>query len=78
MDLLKRLDAHIAMMAPHQRDREAGRLLIECREAVKQRDDLLAALENVMDRLVDRHECDEAAISARAAIAAANNRNQTT
>ena len=33
--------------------------------------ELLDALESVMDRLVDRHETDEAAIQARAAIAKA-------
>lgn len=29
MDLVERLSAHIAMMAPHQKTREAGRLLID-------------------------------------------------
>ena len=41
------------------------------RQLADQRDALLAALESVMDRLVDRHENDEAAIQARAAIAKA-------
>jgi hypothetical protein len=35
---------------------------------------LLEALEDVMDRLVDRHETDESAIKARLAIAKAENK----
>lgn len=34
MDLLARLQNHIAMMAPHQRDRYAGKLLVEARDEI--------------------------------------------
>lgn len=34
MDLLTRLQNHIAMMAPHQRDRHAGKLLAESRDEI--------------------------------------------
>jgi hypothetical protein len=54
---------------------ETGSVRIETgltpRQLADQRAELLAALESVMDRLVDRHENDEAAIQARAAIAKA-------
>ena len=51
---------------------EARRTVRETHEAgtrlTAQRDALLEALKDVMDRLVDRHETDEAAVAARAAI----------
>ena len=49
----------------------AERLRTERRlsEVEKQRDELLEALKDVMDWFVDRHETDEAAVVARAAIA---------
>ena len=54
---------------------EAGTVATETgltpRQLADQRAELLAALECVMDRLVDRHEKDDAAIQARAAIAKA-------
>lgn len=34
-DLLARLRGHVAMMAPHQRERHAGKLLIEAKEALE-------------------------------------------
>jgi hypothetical protein len=40
----------------------------KAQQAEAQRDALLEALKDVMDRLVDRHETDEAAVAARAAI----------
>lgn len=36
MDLFERLNNHIAMMAPHQKDRLQGKLLIESRDALKE------------------------------------------
>lgn len=33
-DILTRLDNHIALMAPHQKEREAGKLLIDARAAI--------------------------------------------
>ena len=33
-DLLTRLQSHIAMMAPHQKTRHAGKLLIEARDEI--------------------------------------------
>ena len=58
---------------------EARRTVRETHEAgtrlTAQRDALLEALKDVMDRLVDRHETDEAAVAARAAIKAVEGEN---
>lgn len=34
-DLVRRLRAHIAMMAPHQKERRTGKLLIEATEIIE-------------------------------------------
>lgn len=44
MDLLKRLNNHIMMMAPHQRDRVQGKLLIEARDEIKRLQELLRSM----------------------------------
>lgn len=44
-----------------------------CEELERQRNELLEALEDVMERLVDSNETDEAAVKARAVISKAKN-----
>jgi hypothetical protein len=36
MNLLEKLNNHIMIMAPHQRDREQGKLIIEARDRIKE------------------------------------------
>lgn len=35
-ELLRRLNTHISIMAPHQKDRKQGMLLIEARNAIQE------------------------------------------
>jgi hypothetical protein len=49
--LLQRLDAHIAMMAPHQKERLGGALLIECQEYIRR---LEKDASNVQQLLMNR------------------------
>lgn len=46
-DLLERLVRHISMMAPHQKDREGGRLLIESADEIKRLQTHLRAVLNL-------------------------------
>lgn len=48
MDLLTRLNNHIAMMAPHQRERHGGRLLIEARDEIARQRVVMAFCEGVL------------------------------
>lgn len=41
-DLLQRLNSHISLMAPHQKEREQGKLLIEARDAIRDLHGVLA------------------------------------
>ena len=51
-DLVSRLRSHIAMMAPHQRERVGGRLLVESFDEIRELRGRVAALEAWRDETV--------------------------
>lgn len=47
--LLRRLQSHVAMMAPHQRERRAGKLLLDSTAEIQR---LIQICEHVHDRML--------------------------
>jgi len=56
-DLLNRLSCHIGMMAPHQKDRYSGRLLIEAAEALRNTNAAIVETLNENRHLCDGEKC---------------------
>jgi hypothetical protein len=67
-DLVRRLRAHIAMMAPHQKERHAGKLLIEATTEIRK---LQTALGDLMPYVLEDYYPNCATPGYKAAVEAA-------
>ena len=57
--LLRQLESHIAMMAPHQKERRGGALLIEAKDEIKR---LREVMDDVLTFFPDDHAAKVAAL----------------